>query len=253
MTEVNEMITQTYEKIVSLSDDTLIRYRDRFYPGWWSYPRKCNEKSLQPFYLVLCNNEQECELARNSKPSFIRAEIVHKDNWKYLLAAQAGEDSEELSCGSNLSARTGIRLLARNFLTQVQTKIHNGKVLTYGDVGKITTLIELTVNTDTETFSRVISVLSEDLKFREKLGPIDCLEDSHLQKRLFGAKPRDERSSLDSMRSTAVERVRVILNHEYRRLHREAATKFIEGKIDYSDYLERTEKFARDAARLYPR
>lgn len=62
----------------SLIDEKLERARNRFYPGWWMYPQMETRPFLQPFYRVVCGTQKELDLARLSKPPFVRAEIIHK-------------------------------------------------------------------------------------------------------------------------------------------------------------------------------
>lgn len=52
--------------------------RDRFYPNWWLHIVNDGRVDVtdQPSYWVACDSEQEKELARASKPDFLKARFV---------------------------------------------------------------------------------------------------------------------------------------------------------------------------------
>lgn len=48
--------------------------RNRFYPGWWIY----REFRLRvPRYVVVCRNGEDCRLAWESKPEYVRVDIKY--------------------------------------------------------------------------------------------------------------------------------------------------------------------------------
>lgn len=67
--------------------------RNRFYPGWWTYNPQETRPAFQPFFTVVCSSGEDCNLARLSKPPFIRAEIVHRDVLKSTQAQPDEVDS----------------------------------------------------------------------------------------------------------------------------------------------------------------
>ena len=71
------MVQPTYYGFASVSADRLQQIRDHFYPSWWMYPTTETKECLQPLYIVACDSERECELARLAQPSFVRAEFLY--------------------------------------------------------------------------------------------------------------------------------------------------------------------------------
>lgn len=51
--------------------------RNRFYPGCWTYAEPLALNHM-PLYRVICHDLEECDLARQAQPDWIRVEFVYK-------------------------------------------------------------------------------------------------------------------------------------------------------------------------------
>ena len=70
------MSAKLYQYNESFQNKEIIRARDRFYPGWWTYAfNTFNTEGSKPLFRVRCKNREELILAAAAKPRYIRAEI----------------------------------------------------------------------------------------------------------------------------------------------------------------------------------
>ena len=60
-----------------LTEKAVREARNRFYPGWWTYEPEASE-DVQPTYRVICRSLQDLNLARASRPPFVRARFVRQ-------------------------------------------------------------------------------------------------------------------------------------------------------------------------------
>jgi len=72
-----------------LSPRELQDARNRFYPGWHTYPEHVEDQVLAPWFRVVCNDLGEYRIACESKPSNVRAEIILQESLKF------SKDSDE--------------------------------------------------------------------------------------------------------------------------------------------------------------
>lgn len=121
--------------------------------------------------------------------------------------------------------------------------------LTFDKIQKINERLK---SSDTTTLNEALGVLETDMKLRRELYGSDCLEELYhsedlLPQNLHTPKPRP-----GHIVDLIYERMRVIILSEYRRLHRLAGLEFINKKITYDDYVQRSERYAIDASKIWP-
>ena len=92
-----------------LSPRELQDARNRFYPGWHTYPEHVEDQGLAPWFRVVCDDLAEYRVACESKPPNVRAEIVLRDSLKF------SKDSDE-TLDRELRVIDALRLLPASMI-----------------------------------------------------------------------------------------------------------------------------------------
>ena len=90
------------------------------------------------------------------------------------------------------------------------------------------------------------------MELRNKIFHSDCVKELYGDDSLLPEDIRTERPKAGDVRAMINERIAAIVVHEYRRLYRLAGQDFINGDIDYDEYVERTKGYSVDASKLCP-
>jgi len=136
-------------------------------------------------------------------------------------------------------------------LEEINEKLETQQTLSFEDLQKINRVLEFAY--DITTLNEIHRVLESDIKLRKEKFNVDCLKELYRDEDLLPSKMRTPRPKPDEIESLIHEKIRAIILHEYRRLHRLAGLEFIKGKITYDEYIKKTQRYAFDASKLFPR
>lgn len=135
-------------------------------------------------------------------------------------------------------------------LEDLDQKVNNKQTLVFDDVAKFNRALEFLE--DEPDLNEILTILNKDVELRKEIFYVDCVEELYGAEDLLPKKLHTPRPRRHNVRDLIYERVRAIVVHEYRRLHRLAGQDFINGKITYGEYAQRTKRYALDADGLYP-
>jgi len=136
-------------------------------------------------------------------------------------------------------------------LEEVGKVVKSGQILSFDDIEKIDRLLSFT--DDESVLSEVLSVLDMDLKLRSKKFHVDCIQELYRGENLLPEDIQTPRPKQGCIKDMIYEKIRAIVLHEYSRLHELTALEFIDGKITYDEYVNKTRECAIIASRIYPR
>jgi hypothetical protein len=145
----------------------------------------------------------------------------------------------------------GFVISSSKILEEVGEVVKSGQILSFDDIQRINRLLRLT--DDEAVLSEVLSVLDMDLKLRSEKFHVDCIQELYRGEDLLPQNMRAPRPRQGYLKDLIYEKIRAIVLHEYGRLHRLTALEFIDGKIAYDEYVNKTREYAIIASRIYPR
>lgn len=160
------------------------------------------------------------------------------DQWLILAKGSAAHDVKEFIISPS------------RVLEEIRERVQSRQPLSFDDVGKINRALKFA---DEEGLSEILRLLDTDLQLRKEAFKVDCIKELYRGDDVTPKELRTAPPSPRNVRELIHERVKAILTHEYRRLHRLAGSDFVNGKIPYDEYVKKTERYAIDAGRLYPR
>lgn len=105
---------------------------------------------------------------------------------------------------------------------------------------------------DTNSLNDVLAILEKDIALRRKMRGVDCLYELHRDDDLLPENFRTPKSGQGDIVGMVAERMKAIIIDEYGRLDTIAGTKFINGKITYKGYIQKTEQYAIDGGNAWP-
>jgi hypothetical protein len=134
---------------------------------------------------------------------------------------------------------------------RLKQRIESGQSLTFGDIHEINRLSRHLPSPDTltEIFDLVEKYLT-DLKSKFD---IDCIEELYRYENLLPLKYHTSRPRSRDTVGLIQEKIKAIVLYEYRKLIRIEGLKFIEGKIDYAEYMRKIEEYTKNADESYPK
>jgi len=136
-------------------------------------------------------------------------------------------------------------------LEEIREKMKNEQTLSFDDIQKINEILKST--SDEIILDEIFRILESDIKLRKIKFGIDCIKELYRGEELLPQELRTPRPRRGDRREQIDEMIRAIVLNEYKRLHRLTGLKFIDGKIEYDEYLRKTREYAIIANRLYPR
>lgn len=194
------------------------------------------------------------------KPSDTNVAIQVKETMKPHVELQLLESMEshmmddwylELAKEPTLSTTKEIIFSPTKILEEMSERIESKLGLSFDDTLKINRILEFT--DEKTTLNEILTALEKDIAFRKKKFHVDCIKDLYRDDDLLPPNMQTPHPRLGDVESLIQERLRAIILHEYRKLHRLTGQEFIEGKITYEKYKKKTKEYALVANKLFPK
>lgn len=135
-------------------------------------------------------------------------------------------------------------------LDDISHKIADGQTLLFDDISKVLLMVEH--SNDSTYLMKLNKVLQSDIDLRKTVFKVDCLQALYEGDESVSDEKRTHHLAPHNIKDRVNERIRAILLHEQRRLHREASLNFLSGQSTYANYVDSSRRYALDASRLYP-
>jgi hypothetical protein len=181
--------------------------------------------------------------------SVVLKETAQRENLeKQLILVKREKESYKEAVVSLFGVISDLFLFLKGRLKQ---KIESGQLLTLSDIQEINRLLQHlpSQNMTIELFDFLEKYLA-DLKNRSN---IDYIEEIYRYENLLPSKHRISRPRSKHAVDLIQEKIRAIILCEYRRLIRLEGSRFIEGEIDYAEYMRRIEEYTKEAGESYPK
>lgn len=136
------------------------------------------------------------------------------------------------------------------FIDEIENQVNKSMLLNLHDIYLIRNFTMLKEYSD-QDLTRIQSALARDISLRNKTYKVSCISELYNNDKTLPEMLRVSRPKSPATLNLIYESVKAIILNEYKRIHKNISTQYIDGKIDYTNYKVEIEKWACNADELF--